>query len=222
MQDDDYTTSTTTLTRRVQKHKQQHQQPKHAMSPNRRYAVQHPKKPGLKDKITQAFTLTRSDKKRYHETPVQQPKTKIQNFSFMNSKMGMYASEEDMREYVTKDLETKSDIGGVRKSAEVPSWYKDTLSASTLRRAKHALDKKGFSSSVPNLTEAEQYKTMPNGHSVQNGKYRGESLSDFGADIKTKKKVNRFKFWKVLGKKGKKTNKNFSQNLEPDCLDIKL
>ena len=182
--------------------------PKHHHSTNPRSPQQ--QKAGLKQRLSQAFTFSRSERNRYAYQPPPQPLTKIHQFSFMDSKMGNYADEQEIQEYMTRDLETRSDIGGVKKQrhSSVPSWNSDTLSMSTLRKAKKLLDSRhdSFSSSVPNLHQPNGHVTLNNSHPDLS--HKGESYSDFGADVKRKKKVNRFKFWKVFGKKKDRSSKD--------------
>ena len=125
----------------------------------------------------------------------------------MDSKMGNYADEQEIQDYMSRDLETRSDIGGVAKQrhSSVPAWNNDTLSMSTLRKAKKLLDSRqnSFSNSVPNLHQPVDHVTLNNSHPDLS--HKGESYSDFGADIKRKKKVNRFRFWKLFTRKKDKS-----------------
>lgn len=203
----------------VQRRRQQYadQTPKQ----RRNYAAnqQQPKnKPGFKQRLSQAFTLSRSDKKSA-STPSPQPLTKIHQFSFMDSKMGNYADEREIQDYMTRDLETRSDLGGVKKRASSSSssmWQSDTLSMSTLRRAKKLLDSQAMSTSVPQLNQAEtgSKKRSKRATSQLDVSRAGDSYSDFAADVthQKPKKVNRFKFWKLFSRKKDKARKSESSS----------
>ena len=194
------------LIKQVQQKRRQQQQLQNRPPPQQRQYASNPRpvNGGLKNRISQALTLSRQDKNKYVYQA--QPLTKIHAFSFMDSKMGTYADEREIQDYMTRDMETRSDIGGVKKrnssDSSLPPWHNDTLSVSTLRRAKKLLDQQHqLSTSVPNLSN---HKDKSMNGSTPELRHKGESYSDFGADIKQKKKVNRFKFWKLFGKKKSK------------------
>ena len=203
------------MTLQVQKRRQQYAD--QAPKPRRNYAPnqqQTKTKTGFKQRLSQAFTLSRSDKKSA-SSPSPQPLTKIHQFSFMDSKMGNYADEREIQDYMTRDLETKSDIGGVKKrvSSSGSSWQSETLSMSTLRRAKKLLDSQNMSTSVPQLyqePEVGSKKRSKRATSQLDVTRTGDSYSDFAADVSKQnkhKKVNRFKFWKLFSRKKDKSGR---------------
>ena len=78
-----------------------------------------PRKPGIKEKISKVFTLSRPAKNR----PGGRMASNIHNFSYVDSKNYDMGSELGI-------MDTCSDIGGIRQDTW---WGKDTLSARTLR-----------------------------------------------------------------------------------------
>lgn len=181
------------------------------------------RKSTLKEKIAYAFSMERPSKKPQPIPGVKpkQPGRSIHQLSFMDTKMGQYADDVQMSEYISRDLETKSDLGNSskRKSSwagkDLPNWYNETLSASTLRRNKKMLDNK-FTASTPNLLDTSEPTAQ---------RHRGESYSEFDADIVKKEKrkgiFSRFKFWKSTSKKQAQRNKA-SLTVSSECIDVPL